>query len=69
MKTSTPPDLILHNGRISTLDPNHPEATSIVVIDGRIVSVDNSEKYERGTETKVIDLKGRRVTTMLVASG
>ncbi len=61
MNTSNQADLILHNGRISTLDPNHPEATSIVVIDGRIVGVDNSERYERGTNTKVIDLKGRRV--------
>src|SRR2546430_1942179 len=61
MNTSNQADLILHNGQISTLDPNHPEATSIVVIDGRIVGVDNSERYERGTNTKVIDLKGRRV--------
>jgi len=61
MNTSNQADLILHNGRISTLDPNHPEATSIVVVDGRIVGVDNSERYERGTNTKVIDLKGRRV--------
>src|SRR5438876_3240348 len=61
MKTSTPADLILRNGRITTLDSKCPEATSIVVIDGRILGVDNSERYERGTNTKVIDLKGRRV--------
>ena len=55
------PDLILHNGRITTLDPTYPEATKLAVKDGRIVGVDDAEKYERGPNTKVIDLKGRRV--------
>ena len=61
MNFTAPPDLILHNGRITTLDPNHPEATNLAVKDGRIVGVDDAEKYERGLNTKVIDLKGRRV--------
>src|SRR5256885_7412283 len=39
----------------------HDALPIFVVIDGRIVGVDNSERYERGTNTKVIDLKGRRV--------
>jgi predicted amidohydrolase YtcJ len=54
-------DLILHNGRISTLDPKYPEATNLAIQDGRIVGVDDAESYERGPNTKVIDLKGRRV--------
>ena len=54
-------DLILQNGRITTLDPKHPEAKEVVIADGRIVGVDNAEDFERGPETKVIDLKGRRV--------
>jgi len=54
-------DLILHNGRITTLDPSLPEASSIAIKDGRIIGVDNTNKYGRGPETKVIDLKGRRV--------
>jgi predicted amidohydrolase YtcJ len=58
---STAPDLILHNGRITTLDSKYPEATNIAVKDGRIVGVDDGEEYERGPNTKVIDLKGRRV--------
>ena len=61
MKTSQIPDLILHNGRITTLDPKYPEATNLAVKDGRIIGVDDAEEYERGPDTKVIDLKGRRV--------
>src|SRR5205085_6264752 len=58
---NTPPALILHNGRITTLDPKYPEAKNIAVKDGRIVAVDDAENYERGPSTKVIDLQGRRV--------
>src|ERR1700704_264877 len=61
MNSSIQADLILHNGRITTLDPKHPEATNLAVKDGRIVAVDDAESYERGPNTKVIDLKGRRV--------
>lgn len=58
---NTAPDLILHNGRITTLDPKHPEAKNVAVRDGRIVGVDDTESCERGPNTKVIDLNGRRV--------
>ena len=61
MKTKSAPDLVLHNGRITTLDPKYPEATNVAIKDGRIVGVDDAESYERGPDTKVIDLKGRRV--------
>src|SRR6266851_6411469 len=61
MKTSLYPDLILHNGRITTLDPKYPEATNLAIKDGRIVAVDDAEEYQRGPATKVIDLQGRRV--------
>src|SRR5450755_3464531 len=61
MNTSIVPDLILHNGRITTLDPKYPEAASLAVKGGRIVGVDDAEEYERGPNTKVIDLQGRRV--------
>lgn len=55
------PDLILFNGRITTLDPKYPEATNLSIKDGRITGVDDAEDYQPGPETKVIDLKGRRV--------
>src|SRR5438270_9839473 len=54
-------DLILHNGKITTLDPKYPEAKNVAIKDGRIVGVDDAESYERGPNTKVIDLKSRRV--------
>src|SRR5258707_786696 len=54
-------DLILRNGRITTLDPKHLEATNVAMKDGRIVGVDDAEQYERGPNTKFIDLQGRRV--------
>src|SRR5207245_3934030 len=44
-----------------TLDPKNPEATNLAVRNGRIVGVDEAEDYERGPNTKMIDLKGRRV--------
>src|SRR5882724_9258258 len=61
MKTSVFPDLILHNGRITTLDPKCPEATNLAIKDGRIVGVNDAEEYQPGPNTKVIDLEGRRV--------
>src|SRR5438552_11752842 len=60
MNASPEPDLILLNGRISTLDPTNPEATSLTVKDGRIVGVDGPQS-QRGPNTVVIDLNGRRV--------
>jgi len=58
---STVADLILHNGRITTLDPKCPEAKEVVIVDGHIAGVDNAADFQRGPDTKVIDLKGRRV--------
>src|SRR5712675_2993244 len=61
MNTKKAADLILHNGHITTLDPEYPEAANLAVKDGRIIGVDDAESYERGPNTKTIDLKGRRV--------
>jgi predicted amidohydrolase YtcJ len=61
MKPTTLPDLVLRNGRITTLDPQHPEATSLAIKDGRIVGVDDAEGWEQGPKPRVIDLQGRRV--------
>src|SRR6476619_2529967 len=54
-------DLILENGRITTLDPRHPSATEVVIVGDKFAAVDNPAEFERGLQTKVIDLKGRRV--------
>jgi predicted amidohydrolase YtcJ len=61
MSTSPVPDLILRNGRISTLDRSLPEVTAIAIRGGRITGVGNMVDNEPGPTTKVIDLKGRRV--------
>src|ERR1700684_2175722 len=61
MNTSIVPDLILQNGRIATLDPKYPKAKNVSSKDERIVRVDDAEEYERGPDTQVIDLQGRRV--------
>ena len=59
MNSDSTPDLVLQNGRITTLDPKHPEAMSVAIKNGKIVGVD--DPFERGPNTIVIDLKGRRV--------
>lgn len=58
---ANPPDIILHNGRITTLDPNQVEVRSLAIKDGRIVGADNSNSFQPGPDTTVIDLKGHRV--------
>jgi predicted amidohydrolase YtcJ len=61
-------DLILQNGRITTLDPRHPSASEAVIVGDKIVGVDNAAEFERGPQTKVVDLKGRRVIPGLYES-
>lgn len=56
-------DLIVHNGRITTLDPMNPECSAIAVRDGKILATGDEAKIlaYRDAATDVIDLKGRRV--------
>jgi len=61
MNTSAVPDIVLTNGKITTLDKNHPEAKSVAFKDGRIVGLDIDERTARGPHTITINLKGRRV--------
>jgi len=61
MNSKTAPDLILHNGRITTLDSQYPAARNVAIKDGRVVGLDDAEGYEHGPNTKIIDLQGRRV--------
>lgn len=59
MKT---PDLIFHNGAITTLDPLHPEV-SAVAISGGLISATGGEELLAGATgtTQRIDLKGHTV--------
>ena len=58
------PHLILHNGRVLTLDPARPEAEAFAVREGRIVrvGVDAEILLGRGRETRLLDAGGRTVT-------
>ena len=55
-------DLILHNGKIATMNPKQPEAQAVAVCEGRILAVGSDEDVLklRGPATRVIDLAGRR---------
>jgi predicted amidohydrolase YtcJ len=63
-------DLILYNGRFSTLDRNHPSPEAVSVADGRFLSVGRARDVEAtaGATTKRIDLHGRRVIPGLIDS-
>lgn len=54
-------DLILHNGRIHTVDHNNPSASAVAIHDGRFLAVgdDRAAMAHRAAATQMIDLKGR----------
>ena len=56
------PDLILHNGTITTLDPSRPEVSAVAITGARITAT-GGEELTAGADQKttLIDLKGRRV--------
>ena len=59
-QASPPPDLILHNARIYTVDASRPTAEAIAIRGDRIARVGaNSEVLAlRGSATRVIDVSG-----------
>ncbi|MBM3765217.1 MAG: amidohydrolase [Acidobacteria bacterium] len=64
-------DLILHNGKILTVDRNFTIAQAIAVKNGKVARVgDNAGvlKSERGTNTRVVDLQGKTVLPGLIDS-
>jgi len=56
-------ELILHNGRISTLDPPQPEAQAVAIRAGRFVEIGTDDEILKlgSPKSRVIDLGGRRV--------
>jgi len=56
-------DLAIHNGRITTLNPQKPEVSALAIADGRIAAVGTDDEVlsQVSSQTKRIDLKGRRV--------
>ncbi len=63
MNDTVAPDLILHNGRITTLDRSNPSADTVAIKDGRFthVGVANEIVPLAGPRSRVIDLRGRGV--------
>lgn len=61
-------DLILHNGRIVTLDRGNPNATAMAIKDGKFLMVgeDHEALTHFGPDTKIVDLGGRRVLPGLI---
>ncbi len=56
-------DLILHNGKLTTLDPANPRATAVAISDGVLTAVASDAEVMalKGPQTRVIDLKGQRL--------
>ncbi|GFE57976.1 amidohydrolase [Geobacter sp. AOG1] len=55
-------DLILYNGKITTLDSAQPQTSAVAMTGGRISAIGGEELLNTATDrTKRIDLKGRRV--------
>src|SRR5262249_14470438 len=63
-------DLILRNGRITTLDRSNPQAEAVAIKDGRFTAVGSERDVMAlaGSGGNAIDLKGRRVVPGLIDS-
>ncbi len=56
------PELIFHNGAVTTLDRSRPQCSAVAVAGGRIAAVGGEELLRTADDrTQRIDLKGRRV--------
>ncbi len=55
------PDMILHNGAITTLDPLQPQVSAVAMAGGRITAIGGEELLDSAAATtRRIDLKGLR---------
>src|SRR4051812_26966606 len=57
------PQLVLHNGRITTFDPHAPSASAVAITDGKVAATGSDADVLRlaGEKTHKIDLNNRRV--------
>jgi len=62
------PDLIVHHGLFTTLDRANPNASAVAIREGKFTTVgpDREILPLAGPETRIIDLKGRRVLPGLI---
>lgn len=56
-----PFDLILWNGKITTLDPKQPEVSAMGIRDGKVAALGTDEEIKKLLGIKLIDLNKRRV--------
>jgi len=65
---SAAPQTILHGGQITTLDRTRPVASAVAIADGRFLAVGDDREVMAlaGPETRLVDLKGRRVLPGLI---
>ncbi|MBC7831705.1 MAG: amidohydrolase [Hyphomicrobium sp.] len=70
MARTTAPDLILANGRFTTLDRQNPDPQAVAITDGRFSAVGSAADIlpTASARTRVIDLKGRRAIPGLIDS-
>ncbi len=70
MSPTPTPDLILVNGKFTTLDKSNPQADAVAIQDGRFISVGTRDDIMKlaSPSTKVIDLNGRRAIPGLIDS-
>src|SRR5271167_3735480 len=62
------PDIVLHRGRFTTLDPACPAADAVAIKHGKFIAVGRDEEVMplAGPDTKIVDLKGRRALPGLI---
>lgn len=63
-------DLVLLNGKIATVDDNHPSAEAVAIKDGKIIAVGLNDEIKKyiGTSTQVIELAGKFVVPGFIDS-
>ena len=63
-------ELILHNARVTTLEPGRPEAEAVAIAGGRFLAVGDAATIMalRDEATTVVDARGRRVVPGLIDS-
>ncbi|THF61760.1 amidohydrolase [Pseudothauera rhizosphaerae] len=68
MSQSTIADVVLRNGRFTTLDRGRPQASAVAIHDGKFLAVGEDAEVMAlaGPATRVIDLKGRAVLPGLI---
>src|SRR6267378_765477 len=59
-------DLVLVNGRIHTMDAQNTVVSSVSIKDGRFLEVEREARTQRGSRTRVIDLRGRTVVPGII---